>query len=339
MKATRSSASSGSPRGQPVRAVTGGARRAAPPCRRTRPRGVLRTTGQPTCAPNPATSASVRTSAQRGHGTPSSVSRRRMTSLSWACSRASGPGRTTTPSAWSSRRCSVGTCSWSKVSTSQPAAKARSASRSSSSPTSVPGTTSAALSSGSRASTRRVTPRPIAGAAIIRASWPPPTTPTTGNPRASTSRDPTGARTRSGPAGHGDPRHPAGPLPATTRSWGQRAGRSRRLPAALRPLGRACAACRPAPRAVAARQLLQRVCQPGLSCRPAPRAVAARQVGHLEQARGCFVVDSLKWSSARARGPARGRSASAAPRRCPRRSPAPSRPARCRATGNSFMKP
>ena len=44
-----------------------------------------------------------------------------MTSLSWACSRASGPGRTTTPSATRARRCAVGTCSWSKVRTSQPA--------------------------------------------------------------------------------------------------------------------------------------------------------------------------------------------------------------------------
>ena len=42
------------------------------------------------------------------------------------------------------------------------------------------GTTWAALSAGSRASTRNVTPSSIAGPAIIRASCPPPTTPTTG---------------------------------------------------------------------------------------------------------------------------------------------------------------
>ena len=46
----------------------------------------------------------------------------------------------------------------------------------------VDGTTWAALSAGSRASTRSVMPSSIAGPAIIRASCPPPTTPTTGKP-------------------------------------------------------------------------------------------------------------------------------------------------------------
>ena len=61
---------------------------------------------------------------------PSSASRRRITSLSCACSSASGPGCTVTPSATSARRCSCGTCSWSKVTAAQPRANARNAARS-----------------------------------------------------------------------------------------------------------------------------------------------------------------------------------------------------------------
>ena len=44
----------------------------------------------------------------------------RITPLSWACTSASGPGRTAMPSASSACRWSVGTCSWSKVTTAQP---------------------------------------------------------------------------------------------------------------------------------------------------------------------------------------------------------------------------
>ena len=53
-----------------------------------------------------------------------------MTSLSWACSSASGPGWTVWPSSTRARRCSPGTCSWSKVIASAPAAALRRASRS-----------------------------------------------------------------------------------------------------------------------------------------------------------------------------------------------------------------
>ena len=49
------------------------------------------------------------------HPPASPPSARRMTSLSWACSRASGPGWTATPSATSARSSSSGTPSWSNV--------------------------------------------------------------------------------------------------------------------------------------------------------------------------------------------------------------------------------
>src|ERR1700761_8697931 len=49
-------------------------------------------------------------------------------------------------------------------------------------PTVTPRVTSAALSDSDSASTRNVTPRPTAAAAVIRASCPPPTIPTTGIP-------------------------------------------------------------------------------------------------------------------------------------------------------------
>ena len=75
-------------------------------------------------------SAGDSTAANRGTGTPSAVSRRRITSLSCACSSASGPGRTVTPASTSARRCSCGTPSWSKVTAAVPTAKARIAARS-----------------------------------------------------------------------------------------------------------------------------------------------------------------------------------------------------------------
>src|SRR5579864_107590 len=49
-------------------------------------------------------------------------------------------------------------------------------------PTVTSGVTSAALSESDSDSTRNVTPRPTAAAAVIRASCPPPTIPTTGIP-------------------------------------------------------------------------------------------------------------------------------------------------------------
>ena len=60
---------------------------------------------------NAATSAGSATMRWRGQGTPISSSFARITPLSWACTSASGPGRTGMPSASRARRCSVGTCS------------------------------------------------------------------------------------------------------------------------------------------------------------------------------------------------------------------------------------
>ena len=90
------------------------------------PRVTLSTHG----SPNASTSATDVTTACRGHGTPSAVSRSRITALSWACTSASGPGRTATPASASACRCSVGTCSWSKVTTWAPPVTFRSISRS-----------------------------------------------------------------------------------------------------------------------------------------------------------------------------------------------------------------
>ena len=67
-------------------------------------------------------SATRVTSAYRGTGAPRDSSRRRITNLSWACTRASGGGATFTPAATSSSSSSVGTCSWSNVSTVAPSA-------------------------------------------------------------------------------------------------------------------------------------------------------------------------------------------------------------------------
>src|SRR5690606_11534082 len=122
-------------------------------------------------------------SRQRGQGAPSSVSRLRITSLSWAWRSASGPGRSTAPASSSSRRTGWGTCSWSKVSTSLPLAKASRSARPRSSPRCTSPTTRAALSAGLAASTRKSTPSAIPAWWVIRASWPPPTIPTTGTVR------------------------------------------------------------------------------------------------------------------------------------------------------------
>ena len=82
------------------------------------PRTVFSTTGKPppsgeaaSSAAKAATSAGPSTMRCRGHGAPISVRRVRITPLSWACTSASGPGRTGMPSASRARRCSVGTCS------------------------------------------------------------------------------------------------------------------------------------------------------------------------------------------------------------------------------------
>src|SRR5262249_26262811 len=72
--------------------------------------------------------------------------------------------------------------SWSKVTTSQPLAKRRSASRSVCEPIWTSAATSAAPSSGEAASTRSDWPSAIAAWCVMRASWPPPTMPTIGRP-------------------------------------------------------------------------------------------------------------------------------------------------------------
>ena len=92
------------------------------------PRAVLRTTGKPPTDVRERRdlSGSVATTACRGAGTPSSSSRARITALSWACTRAAGPGRVATPSAASASRCPVGTCSWSNVTTAHGLAQCRS---------------------------------------------------------------------------------------------------------------------------------------------------------------------------------------------------------------------
>ena len=87
----------------------------------------------------------------------------------------------------------MGTCSWSKVMTSHPAANARSVARSSTSPTVTSETTWAAEESAVSESSRNRTPRAIPAWCVMRASWPPPTIPTTGDPRRLT----TGERSHS----------------------------------------------------------------------------------------------------------------------------------------------
>ena len=63
------------------------------------------------------------TAVNRGIGAPSASSLRRITSLSWACTSASGGGATVTPSATRVSSMAVGTCSWSNVRTSAPASR------------------------------------------------------------------------------------------------------------------------------------------------------------------------------------------------------------------------
>src|ERR1700742_4516350 len=72
--------------------------------------------------------------------------------------------------------------------------------------------TSAALSSSDSESTRNVTPRPTAAAAVIRASCPPPTMPTTGIPvpdfRAMGPAGPAGDNGESTPVAYAEPPNP-----------------------------------------------------------------------------------------------------------------------------------
>ena len=153
-----------------------------PPCRRSRPAGSWRPPASRPRRRRPRRRATVSARAQRGHGIPRAVSRSRIASLSCAKRSASGCGCSTAPSATSSARTSGGTCSWSKVTTSHAAANRRTASASVCAPTGEDGTTRAALASSASASTLRVMPSSAAGPAHIRASWPPPMTPTTGKP-------------------------------------------------------------------------------------------------------------------------------------------------------------
>ena len=118
------------------------------PGRRSRRAPSLTTSGPPTRAANASTSSTLVASANLGTGAPSASSRRRITSLSWACTSASGDGATRTPSATSFSSNSVGTCSWSNVTTHAPSATRRSASRSSWLPSTTSGVTCAAGSSG-----------------------------------------------------------------------------------------------------------------------------------------------------------------------------------------------
>src|SRR5699024_4103494 len=78
-------------------------------------------------------------------------------------------------------------------------AKARTAAMSVWAPTGADGITCAALDAGSSVSTERVTPSSVAGPAHIRASWPPPMTPTTGNPPGARTGDDTWAGYAAGP--------------------------------------------------------------------------------------------------------------------------------------------
>ena len=103
----------------------------ARPCRRTRRAVVFRTHRpvRPRRRTRPAARARPRAAARARHA-ERRQSRSRITTLSWACTSASGPGRTASAVGSSACRCSVGTCSWSKVSTSHPSANARKVSRS-----------------------------------------------------------------------------------------------------------------------------------------------------------------------------------------------------------------
>jgi len=117
------------PPGQPVRRLSqiGDDRH---PCRRTRRSGSS-TPAASRPPPNSARSEADRTSAQGGPGIPLSVSWARIAALSWANHDGRRTGTQDHPSTRQLGEPGCGTCSWSKVTTSQPAANDRSASRSS----------------------------------------------------------------------------------------------------------------------------------------------------------------------------------------------------------------
>jgi len=116
---------------------------------------------------------------QRGQGTPSSSILRRMPSLSWAKARAWAPGLTGTMRS-AARRTASGTCSCSTVRTSTCLAKSSTAPTSEACPTRECGTAWPADPSAASTKARKSIPRGIAASCIMRASWPPPTTPTRG---------------------------------------------------------------------------------------------------------------------------------------------------------------
>lgn len=59
--------------------------------------------GQPISSPKAMSSSAEATTRNLGHGTPTALSRWRMRALSWAWTRASGPGHTTRPASRISR--------------------------------------------------------------------------------------------------------------------------------------------------------------------------------------------------------------------------------------------
>ncbi len=185
-KATRSSASSQpQPWRQPVGAPRPPRTPPAHPCRRSRR------------AWSSAPPASPARPAPRERGELRGVTHQRPSRAPGRRDRPAGPAWPPCPGRAPARRApggrghrcprgraaaSVGTCSWSKVSTSHPRANAVTASASRWLPIMVAGITWAALSSARSASTASRTPSSTAAGWVIRASCPPPTMPTRGNP-------------------------------------------------------------------------------------------------------------------------------------------------------------
>mmetsp|Transcript_2880 Transcript_2880/g.10460 ORF Transcript_2880/g.10460 Transcript_2880/m.10460 type:complete len:204 (+) Transcript_2880:1412-2023(+) len=133
--------------------------------------------GYPKLAAAAATSSSVASGTKSGTGTPRSAKNAFCAHLSWMTAIVAGSGCTSTPAATSSSSAPTSTCSISTVTTSHPAANARTASLSRNEPTTCSAATEAgAPSVGSN--TRTLIPRGAAARASIRPSWPPPRTPT-----------------------------------------------------------------------------------------------------------------------------------------------------------------
>src|ERR1700742_4321160 len=130
-------------------------------------------------------------------------------------------------------------------------------------PTTTSCVTSAALSSSDSESTRNVAPRPTAAAAVIRASCPPPTIPTTGIPVPDFR-----AMGPAGPAGDNGESTPCS-LRGTTQSWVQptwryEAATSRPLPPPPPP----------PPVSPAWRAEVVQACDPGHACQQGERMTA-----------------------------------------------------------------